>query len=98
MRKEAMKLALQYIEANAETKDEHEIAIGLRQAIAEAEKQEQGEPVANIRTWHKNGEQHAELLNWDRGIETLPDGLYDLYTTPQPKQEQGDKHDTRRNY
>jgi hypothetical protein len=32
---EAMKLALQYIEANAETKDEHEIATGLRQAIRE---------------------------------------------------------------
>jgi hypothetical protein len=30
-----MKLALQYIEANAETKDEHEIATGLRQAIRE---------------------------------------------------------------
>jgi hypothetical protein len=44
MTKEAIKLALQYIEANAETKDEHEIAEGLRQAIAEAEKQ--NEPVA----------------------------------------------------
>ena len=32
---EAMKLALQYIEANEETKDEHEIATGLRQAIRE---------------------------------------------------------------
>jgi len=43
MNKEAIKLALQYIEANAETKDELEIAEGLRQAIAEAEKQQ--------RTW-----------------------------------------------
>ena len=33
--KQAMKQALQYIEANAETKDEHEIATGLRQAIRE---------------------------------------------------------------
>jgi Zn finger protein HypA/HybF involved in hydrogenase expression len=35
---EAIKLALQYIEANAETQDEHEIAEGLRQVIAEIEK------------------------------------------------------------
>ncbi len=41
------------------------------------------EPVANIRTWHKNGDQHAELWNWDRGIESLPDGEHDLYTRPQ---------------
>jgi hypothetical protein len=47
----------------------------------QAEKQE---PVANIRTWHKNGELHAELWNWDKGIEGLPDGEHDLYTTPQP--------------
>ena len=43
----------------------------------------QQEPVANIRTWHKNGDQHAELWNWDRGIESLPDGEHDLYTRPQ---------------
>jgi len=43
MNKEAIKQALQYIEANAETKDELEIAEGLRQVIAEAEKQD--EPV-----------------------------------------------------
>jgi hypothetical protein len=35
MSKEAIKLALEWIEANAETKDEHEIATGLRQAIRE---------------------------------------------------------------
>jgi hypothetical protein len=40
---EAMKQAFAYIEANAETRDEHEIADGLRQAIEQAEKQE---PVA----------------------------------------------------
>ena len=40
MNKEVIKLALHYIEANAETKDEFEIAEGLRQVIAEAEKQE----------------------------------------------------------
>ena len=44
--------------------------------------QPEQEPVANIRIWHKNEEQHAELWNWDKGIETLPDGYYDLYTTP----------------
>jgi hypothetical protein len=41
---EAIKQALQYIEANAETKDEWEIVAGLRQAIAKADKQD--EPVA----------------------------------------------------
>jgi hypothetical protein len=35
---EAIKQALQYIEANAETKDEFEIAEELRQAIAEIKK------------------------------------------------------------
>jgi hypothetical protein len=40
MTKEVMKLALQYIESNAETRDELEIAEGLRQAIAEEEKQQ----------------------------------------------------------
>jgi hypothetical protein len=44
MNKEAIKQALQYIEANAETQDEHEIAEGLRQAIAEIEKQ--SKPIA----------------------------------------------------
>ncbi len=53
-------------------------AAPLRERLAQPEQ----EPVANIRIWHKNGEQHAELWNWDKGIETLPDGYYDLYTTP----------------
>ena len=51
----------------------------LRERLAQPEQ----EPVANIRTWHKNGDQHAELWNWDRGIESLPDGEHDLYTRPQ---------------
>ena len=42
-----------------------------------------GEAVASIRTWHKNGVQHAELWNWDRGIEQLPDGDHELFTRPQ---------------
>ena len=45
-------------------------------------KQEQGEPVATIRTWHKMGEQHAELWNWHDGLENLPDGSHDVYTHP----------------
>jgi len=45
--KEAMKLALEYIEANAETKDEWDIVDALRQAIKQAEKQE---PVAWLLT------------------------------------------------
>jgi len=50
--------------------------------VAPVQSAERGEPVANIRTWHKNGEQHAELWNWDKGIEGLPDGEHNLYTTP----------------
>jgi len=56
----------------------------LRQAIEQAEKQE---PVAVIRTWHKMGEQHAELWNWHTGLDALPDGKHTLYTTPKPKRE-----------
>jgi hypothetical protein len=40
------------------------------------------EPVATICTWHKNGIQHAEHCDWDKGIEGLPDGEHSLYTTP----------------
>ncbi len=54
------------------------IPLFTKEALAQPEQ----EPVANIRTWRKNGELHAELWNWDRGIESLPDGEYDLYTTP----------------
>ncbi len=62
--------------------DRAKVAItALREALAEQPAQQ--EPVANIRTWHKNGDQHAELWNWDRGIESLPDGEHDLYTRPQ---------------
>jgi hypothetical protein len=80
MNKQAIKQALQYIEANAETQDEHEIAEGLRQVIAEAEKQD--EPVA----WgmEKDGlifdvicpEEHAR----EAGSYTIP-----LYTYPKLK-------------
>ena len=82
MSKEVMKLALQYIEANAETKDEWEIVASLRQAIAEADKQD--EPVA----WGMKGkdglildvicpDEHAR----EEGSYTIP-----LYTHP-PKRE-----------
>ena len=42
----------------------------------------QQEPVAKIHTWHRNGMQHAELLDWGAEIESLPDGEYELYTSP----------------
>jgi len=81
MTKEAIKLALQYIEANAETQDEHEIAEGLRQIIAEADKQ--NEPVA----WGMKGKDGLILDvicldEHDRveGSYTIP-----LYTTPQQR-------------
>jgi len=40
------------------------------------------EPVALIRTWHKNGDQHAELVDWGTALQFLPDGEHCLYTTP----------------
>jgi len=43
------------------------------------------EPVATIQTWHKMGEQHAELLNWHSGLDKLPDGNHYLYTHPEPQ-------------
>jgi hypothetical protein len=49
----------------------------LRTAIAEAEKLE---PVATVMTWHKNGDQHAELGDWELGLFKLPDGEHTLYT------------------
>jgi hypothetical protein len=81
MTKEVMKLALQYIEANAETKDECEIAEGLRQIIAEADKQ--NEPVA----WGYKGKDGLildvicpEEHEREEGGYTIP-----LYTTPQQR-------------
>ncbi len=63
------------------------IPLFTKEALAQPEQ----EPVANIRTWRKNGELHAELWNWDRGIESLPDGEYDLYTTPPQRSESSGK-------
>ena len=63
---------------SAECFQDYEKATGLAQP--------EQEPVANIRTWRKNGELHAELWNWDRGIESLPDGEHDLYTRPQARE------------
>lgn len=48
-----------------------------------------GEPVAAIRVWHKNMDQHAELINWLDAMESVPDGEHDLYTTPQLPQREG---------
>ena len=39
------------------------------------------EPAALIRTWHKDGEQHAELCFWC-DIGDLHDGLHKLYAAP----------------
>jgi hypothetical protein len=39
------------------------------------------EPVALIRTWHKNGDPHAELVDWGT-LEFLPDGEHCLYAAP----------------
>lgn len=44
------------------------------------------EPVAIVRTWHKNGAQHAELDDWGLGIASLSDGKHNLYTAPPQRQ------------
>ena len=41
-----------------------------------------GEPVALIRTWHKGHDQHAELVDWSGGIDSLADGEHRLYAAP----------------
>jgi hypothetical protein len=46
------------------------------------------EPVALIRTWHKNGDQHAELVDWGMALQFLPDGEHCLYTTPPAAQQE----------
>lgn len=40
----------------------------------------------HIRTWHKNGDQHAELLDWEAALFKLPDGEHKLYTAPPARQ------------
>ena len=82
---EALRMALDALEHEAEIGNDDAYR-KERDAIRKALAQPEQEPVANICIWHKNGEQHAELWNWDKGIETLPDGDHDLYTTsPQRK-------------
>jgi len=86
---EAMKQALEAWQTSVYGSEIHHKAMLLAmtkigQAIEQAEKQE---PVAVIRTWHKMGEQHAELWNWHTGLDALPDGEHTLYTTPQPQRE-----------
>jgi hypothetical protein len=86
---EALKLALEALQFDGFTPEDlthRSFHVKAITAIKQARSALVQEPVANIRTWHKNGEQHAELWNWDKGIEGLPDGEHNLYTTP-PAQE-----------
>jgi NADH pyrophosphatase NudC (nudix superfamily) len=62
---EAIKQALQYIEANAETKDELEIAEGLRQIIAKIEK----------RNFCSRCGKKLGKNDWDIHTCTSPDGV-----------------------
>lgn len=85
---EVLKQALEALEffnetaiCSADTDISNEAITSLRQAIKELESQE---PVATIRTWHKGGDQHAELWEWELGLSRLSDGEHKLYTTPQP--------------
>jgi len=74
---EAMRQALEHIEGNYTVSAEDAIK-ALRQAIAEAKKQEQGEPVGWI---DSKGNMICTKIN---------ESCKPLYTTPQPKQEQGE--------
>jgi hypothetical protein len=93
MSKEAMTLALEalrnhsgnYKLSKAECVKYNAVEKALEEALA---KQEQGEPVATIRTWRKGGDQHAELWEWELGLSRLSDGEHLLYTTPQSPQKQ----------
>lgn len=51
----------------------------LRAWKAEIEAQE---PAAEVRTWHKSGDQHAELTDWCAALYGLPDGDHKLYVRP----------------
>jgi hypothetical protein len=88
--KEAMKLALEALEANGHDWHikERKAKEALRQAIEDAEnqKQEQGEPVAIV--CNKGPKFHHVAILTDSGKQ-LEDGAK-LYTTPQVKQEQGE--------
>jgi len=77
---EAMRQALEHIEGNYTVSAEDAIK-ALRQAIAEAKKQEQGEPVGWI---DSKGNMICTKIN---------ESCKPLYTTPQPKQEQGEPDD-----
>jgi hypothetical protein len=82
---EALEMLAQPTKTNSETPryKAHKAAItALRAALA----QEEQEPVAMCRTWHKGSDQHAELLDWTDALETLPDGEHSLYSAP-PRRE-----------
>jgi len=103
MSKEAMKLALEALEdlgmKHFESTGEvlyKDVFTALHQAIAEAEKQEQGEPVAYVHAdeleelshcngmsvWAENALAHTED---SLSKQLLPSGYVAIYTHPQPK-------------
>lgn len=55
----------------------------LRTALAEPEQEQ--EPVAICRTWHRGSVHHAELWKWTDALDALPDGEHRLYTHPAPQ-------------
>jgi hypothetical protein len=81
--KEAMKLALEYIESNAETKDEWDIVDALRQAIKQAEKQE---PVAWINAEKRTFEWNGPVL-WNTPTIAVLNKI-PLYTHPPQRTEE----------
>jgi hypothetical protein len=80
---DALKLALEVMHNQGDVGVDEWIATeaAINQALAAPVQPEQ-EPMALIRTWHKNGDQHAELVDWGMALQFLPDGEHCLYTTP----------------
>lgn len=61
------------------------LLIDAKEALAQSPAPEQQAPqeeAATIRTWHKNGYQHAELMNWGAALDNIPDGLHKVYLSP----------------
>ena len=59
-----------------QTMDMYNLLLEVDRELAKPEPQ----PVALIRTWHKSGDQHADLHDWLEGFDRLPDGEHKLYT------------------
>ena len=67
----------------------YSVTCGVLERVNRLAEIEAQEPVAEIRTWHKSGEQHADLIDWCDSLDGLPDGEHKLYARPVPAQTPG---------